>query len=63
MGDAEDDLMTTDEVAGWFRTKPSTVRFWRSTGYGPVGHRVGKRVLYSRSEVERFWHSVTEQKR
>ncbi len=27
----------------------------RATGYGPPGRRVGRRVLYERSDVEAFW--------
>ncbi len=45
---------TTAEVATRFRTTPGTVRYWRHVGYGPKGLKVGKRVLYPRSEVRRF---------
>jgi DNA-binding transcriptional MerR regulator len=49
------DLLTTKELAAEFRVAESTVRYWRQTGYGPKGVRVGRRVLYERSEVERWW--------
>jgi predicted DNA-binding transcriptional regulator AlpA len=49
-----DQLMTTAEVADACRTSPETVRFWRHTRKGPAGFKVGKRVLYPASEVERW---------
>ncbi len=45
---------TTAEVAERFRTYPGTVRYWRHTGSGPRGVRVGRRVLYPESAV-REW--------
>ncbi len=53
-------LMTTAEVADYFRTSPETVRYWRHTGYGPRGRKVGRKVLYERADVEAFWKQ-TEQ--
>lgn len=49
-----DDFLTTEEVARLCRTSPSTVRFWRHKGTGPLGFAVGRRVLYSRAEVDRW---------
>jgi DNA-binding transcriptional MerR regulator len=46
--------LTTAEVAEHYRTSPGTVRYWRHTGYGPRGVKVGRRVLYQREEIERF---------
>lgn len=51
-------LLTTDEVADLYRTSPATVRYWRHTGYGPPGRKVGRRVLYARGDVEAFWQSL-----
>lgn len=51
-------LMTTTEVATFFRTSPETVRYWRHVGYGPVGRKVGRRVLYERADVEVFWEAL-----
>lgn len=45
-------LLTVDEFAARARTTPKTVRHWRYTGKGPVGFRVGRRLLYRASEVE-----------
>lgn len=44
--------LTTADLAERYRTSASTVRHWRTTGYGPAGIRVGKRVLYALDVVE-----------
>lgn len=46
--------LTTDEVAARYRTSASTVRFWRHIGYGPKGVKIGRRVLYTQAEIDRF---------
>lgn len=48
------DYCTTDDFAQLARTSPGTVRYWRSLGKGPVGVRVGRRVLYRRADVLRW---------
>lgn len=50
----DDRFLTTAEVATRYRTEPSTVRYWRHTGSGPTGVRIGKRVLYRESELLRW---------
>jgi len=52
MTNQNDDNLTGAEVAEMARAPVSTVRYWRHIGYGPKGFRVGKRVLYRRSDVE-----------
>lgn len=49
-----DRYLTTSEVAKRYRAAESTVRYWRHTGYGPRGVKVGRRVLYLESELARF---------
>jgi hypothetical protein len=44
----------TEEIAERYRTSDSTVRYWRMTGYGPRGIRIGRQVLYPADEVARF---------
>ena len=46
--------LTLPEVAEHYRTTEKTVRYWRQTGYGPKGTRLGTRVLYPVAEIERF---------
>lgn len=46
--------LTTEDVAARYRTAPSTVRYWRHIGFGPKGIKVGRRVLYTQAEIDRF---------
>lgn len=48
----EPEFMTTEEVAAYFRTVPATVRYWRHIGKGPRSFKVGRRVLYRRSDCQ-----------
>ena len=48
------EYLTLAEVAERYRTTPATVRYWRHCGRGPRGVRIGTRVLYPLSEIERF---------
>ncbi|MFJ2701579.1 helix-turn-helix transcriptional regulator [Streptomyces sp. NPDC087428] len=48
------EYLTTADIAARYRTAASTVRYWRHIGYGPKGIKVGRRVLYSPTEIERF---------
>ncbi|MGO9295774.1 MAG: helix-turn-helix transcriptional regulator [Streptosporangiaceae bacterium] len=54
MANPEPDYLTLLEVAERYRTTEATVRYWRHTGYGPRGIRLGTRVLYPRAEIELF---------
>lgn len=49
------ELLTTREAATLLRVPESTMRYWRQTKYGPRHARVGRRVLYSRQDVEMWW--------
>lgn len=51
-----DTFMTTGEVAELMRVPSETVRFWRHVGRGPKSFKIpgGRRVLYSRAEVEKW---------
>ncbi len=50
--------ITSAEWAGMARTTESTVRYWRSIGYGPAGFRCGRRVLYDEAECRAFLASL-----
>lgn len=48
-----DELMTTPEVAEMVRKSPETLRWLRHVGHGgPKSFKIGRRVLYKRSDVE-----------
>jgi predicted DNA-binding transcriptional regulator AlpA len=49
---SEDDLLTTEEVAAWVRKPVGTMRWLRATGQGPRSAKLGRRVVYRRSDVE-----------
>lgn len=48
------DYMTTQELAVLLRTSPETCRYWRHIGKGPRSFKVGRKVLYSRADVNQF---------
>lgn len=48
------DYLTTEEVAARYRKPVATIRYWRHTGYGPQGVKVGASVLYPRAVIEKF---------
>jgi hypothetical protein len=56
----DQEYLTTDEMAERYRTVPSVIRYWRHSGYGPEGIKVGKRVLYPREQVEAFDRQLRE---
>src|SRR5512132_3284415 len=46
------ELLTTNEVAEIIRTPADTLRYWRFLGKGPRSVKLGRRVLYARTDVE-----------
>ncbi len=51
-------LLTTDEVAAYFRTTAATARYWRHVRKGPRSFKVGRRVLYRESDVKAWADSA-----
>lgn len=45
------ELWTIDEVATYLGVPKQTVYCWRTSGYGPVGFRVGKHLRWRASTV------------
>lgn len=48
------EFMTTGQVSQETGINAGTLRYWRSTNQGPTSFSLGKRVVYRRSEVERW---------
>jgi DNA-binding transcriptional MerR regulator len=48
---AEVELMTTEEVSNELGIPVGTLRYYRSSGCGPVSFRLAGRVRYRRAEV------------
>ncbi len=49
-----DEIIGTAEVSGMTRLPDGTLRYYRHTGIGPSSFKLGRRVVYRRSEVERW---------
>jgi hypothetical protein len=57
---APENYLTTDDLAARYRTVASTIRYWRHIGYGPKGLKIGRRVLYTQAEIDRFERELAE---
>jgi excisionase family DNA binding protein len=55
------DLMTLPEVAEAVRAPEGTLRYWRHRGEGPPSFRIGRRVVYRRSDVEAWIERLREE--
>lgn len=59
--DVDDPFMTVRQVSAYLNVSPNTLNYWRRTGRGPRGIRMGKILRYRRSAVEEWIQSCTEQ--
>jgi predicted DNA-binding transcriptional regulator AlpA len=50
----DDALLTTEEVASLVRKSVPTMRYLRSIGEGPKSGKLGKHVVYRRSDVQQW---------
>jgi len=55
-----EELMFVEEVAPMARKTVSTMNWLRATGQGPKWGKLGKRVVYRRSDVEAWIASAFE---
>ena len=55
------ELMTTEEVADFYRKPVATIRYWRNIGKGPKSAKIGARVAYRRGDVEAWLNEQFEQ--
>lgn len=53
----EGQLLTIEEAMAVLRKSRETLAKWRCEGSGPTYIKVGKTVLYQRSELEKFLQS------
>lgn len=44
--------LTSFDLADRYHAPVSTIRYWRHLNYGPLGVKVGRRVLYRLDDVE-----------
>ena len=47
-------FLDTREAAEYLRLRPRTLERWRWAGGGPRFHKFGRRVVYSRQELEDY---------
>ncbi|NOQ60690.1 helix-turn-helix domain-containing protein [Mycolicibacterium fortuitum] len=50
----DDEIIDTQVVEGITGIPKGTLRYFRSTNQGPASFTLGRRVVYRRSEVERW---------
>ena len=50
----QDELLTTREVAREYRLTKSSLEKWRVAGIGPCHLKLSRRVMYRRSDIERW---------
>ncbi len=47
----EIELLTPEEAAAFLHKSPRVLRFWRTAGIGPAFVKLGKTVLYDRTDL------------
>jgi predicted DNA-binding transcriptional regulator AlpA len=47
-------LLTLTEVADLLRIPVATLRYWRAKGTGPHGFHIGRKVIFTQTEVLRW---------
>lgn len=50
----EDEFLPTPKVSKITGVPVTTLRYWRHAGLGPASFTLGRRVVYRRSEIERW---------
>ena len=48
----DDQLLTIAEAAAYLRTPIATLRYWRHCGTGPDSLKIGRHVMYWRSDLD-----------
>jgi hypothetical protein len=59
--DHEPELLTITEAADVLRAPVATLRYWRHLGTGPNSFRLGRRVFYSRADLETWIDAQADQ--
>jgi len=57
------EMMTRPEVAEHLRTPVATLAQWASKGYGPRFIKAGRRTLYRRADLERWFQELESAQR
>jgi DNA-binding transcriptional MerR regulator len=54
-------ILGIEQLAEELNTSINTVRYWRTTGYGPKSARIGRRVVYRRANVDAWINAQFEE--
>jgi predicted DNA-binding transcriptional regulator AlpA len=57
------DILTISETAHLVRAPVATLRYWRHLGNGPRSFRIGRRVVYRRTDVNEWIDAQLERTR
>ena len=57
----EHELLTITEAAALVRAPVATLRYWRHLRIGPASFRIGRRVMYRRTDVEEWINAQQRQ--
>lgn len=60
MTDNPHKLWTLDDVAVYLGVPKGTVYSWRTTGKGPVAHRIGKYLRYRPEDIEAWLNTQAD---
>ncbi|RYB91008.1 DNA-binding protein [Nocardioides oleivorans] len=53
-----DELLRIDAVASWLGVSENTLRYWRAQGTGPTSGRMGRHLVYRRTDVQEYIDSL-----
>lgn len=56
------DFLTAREAATAIGVHVRTLKYWKTTGYGPDHFYIGKRLFYRRSDVVAWLQQISETK-
>ena len=48
------ELLLIEEAAAWLRTPVATLHQWRYLGQGPPAAKVGRRLVYRRTDLDQW---------
>lgn len=49
-----DKLLTLPQAAATLHMSIDTLRYWRATGTGPTSIKIGRRVMYRETDIQRY---------
>jgi len=52
--------LSVKDLSRDYRVPEKTIYHWRSIGYGPVGVRVGRRLLFDEAAVEQWFQDLAD---